>query len=1276
MESTGEIRRIGLTLLHAADRPSPHANIVFIHGLGGHPQRTWEAQVDAAPPPNFKSPVRKGSFFNPRTWGHASPPTMAAAAAAAAAAEPSSPEPQMDQASEFDLPFRNHSISSASTRSATGSGFESRTSTKERVHWPRDLLPLDIPQANIYVYGYNADVFGALAKTSGSGMTLTQIAQNMLMDFDRALADDIPIILCAHSLGGILVKEVLWQSKTNVTESSRKVHGLTKCVIFFGTPHRGSRMAGWGEMATKLVKVLNQGSKNQVIKSLALNSEILDRIQNSFEKMIAVGDFFIHTFQEGRPIMKLGKVVEDYSSKLPGYPGLKWEVIDRDHRKMIQFEGRDDPGYRQACETLKGYMSRLTKEADADRKSIMSAYSALHRPSEIIFSVPYARNKEFVGREETIDAIGKLLSGPSSSHMAVMYGLGGIGKTQVALEIAHRSEGIKSVLWFHAGSRDRLEKGFRDVLGSLDIQPDNNVEPLRVVETWLRDPKNGPWLIVVDNVDDIDVVFSKTDEDPAPHLLSCFPEVAHGSVLFITRWKAVAQKLTRRDHFHLEEMTDSHGVDLLRSYLGSDLDDSPETEELAKELLGDLGHIPLAIAHAAAFMREYSTDIAEYLELYRNSTEDQDVLLAPAMTEMGVQDTNESYSSDDYPVLKAWLVSFNHIKTDKRAGTLAIDLLSVMSFLDGNDIPRHLLTDFRLKTPPAQYTVAFGTLKSFSMLQQSGSTDRMRFRMHRLVQLAMRRWLEQHGLAEKYAQDALELVSSNFPSDAVAEWKRCVELHPHAEHVLRLESVPAFSPARMHLLSNVASFQDLSGQYEAAKTKWEEVVSLLTETVGAEDPQTLQARDAVAKTLFSMAKFDEAEKILDAVLKVKKSSKGEEDVEVLKSDHLRAEIVAQRGDHFEAERRHRKIFAAREKLLGSRHHDTLKSAGKLMMELWELGRFEEAETLAVKTVDLCKITLGETHPDTLETGDTLGFILECRGKLLEAEELKNGILETRKSLYGPNHPSTADSEHDVGWVLHQLGRYDEAKPHYELALEKKRLLLGEDHWKTLTTKCNLPVFYCDQGDYELAEEHSRRIILDFKRTRSDMHPQTLDATGGLAVILRHRGKLEAAAKAARTSIDGRNKVIGEDHPWTQPPLCHWGYILTLQGEPTKGEAVMREALAKMEEGLGKNHGYVFTALLQLSKNLALQKGDDALVEAEALARRALGGREASLGPEHPYTFKAMWQVARVLEAQGSKEEALKILRGAQIGLVESLGADHPDAMRCTRELEERGVVGG
>ena len=100
-----------------------------------------------------------------------------------------------------------------------------------------------------------------------------------------------------------------------------------------------------------------------------------------------------------------------------------------------------------------------------------------------------------------------------------------------------------------------------------------------------------------------------------------------------------------------------------------------------------------------------------------------------------------------------------------------------------------------------------------------------------------------------------------------------------------------------------------------------------------------------------------------------------------------------------------------------------------------------------------------------------------------------------------------------------------------------------------------PVKHCAEvaeieGEYQKAEEHSRKIIAAFKRKQGDEHPQTLDATGGLAVILRHRGKLQEAAKAARTSIDGRERVIGKNHPWTWPPVSHWGYILTLQGEHT------------------------------------------------------------------------------------------------------------------------------
>jgi hypothetical protein len=104
---------------------------------------------------------------------------------------------------------------------------------------------------------------------------------------------------------------MLWQSMTALDEGTRKVHSLTKCVVFFGTPHRGSRQANWGEIATKLVKIVHQDTKHTIVKSLGLNTEILDRIQNAFEKMLAQGDFAAHVFQEGKPpplFERMGKV--------------------------------------------------------------------------------------------------------------------------------------------------------------------------------------------------------------------------------------------------------------------------------------------------------------------------------------------------------------------------------------------------------------------------------------------------------------------------------------------------------------------------------------------------------------------------------------------------------------------------------------------------------------------------------------------------------------------------------------------------------------------------------------------------------------------------------------------------------------------------------------------------------------------------------------------------------------------------------------------------------
>lgn len=788
--------------------------------------------------------------------------------------------------------------------------------------------------------------------------------------------------------------------------------------------------------------------------------------------------------------------------------------------------------------------------------------------------------------------------------------------------------------------------------------------------------------MIIDNVDDANVIFDSSDEEPSSsktRLLSCIPEVDQGSVLFTTRSKVVASKITGKgpNHVELGQMAPKEGRELLKSYLGSSYEESNDVDELLREL----GHIPLAITHAAALMNTKEWSISDYLESYQSSENDKVEMLRSAFEAMGISHPNDSSSDKDNPVLRTWLVSFDHVQADGETGPLASEILSVMSFLDRQHIPRYLFDNFRPGTLSAQYLSAFGTLKGFSMVTQTGVRDRTRFSMHRIVQLSMRGWLRQKGTSDKYTELALEIVSEHFPDNAFKKWEMCDELIVHAESVLEFASASSSnSPARERLLEKVARFQDMRGQYAASKNKWREIVRLRTERDGADHLDTMKANDSLALVLRNESKYDEAMKIVKQTLAEKAKTLGKDHEETLQTAHLAATITGDRGKHQEAEKLHRENYDARKKLLGEDHLDTLKSASSLSLELWELGRFVEAEELARNTWEARKDQLGEEHRDTLEIAGTLGFILECSGKLMEAEELKQDMLEMRKVTYkhryGPNHPDTADSEHDVGWILHQLGRYDEAEPHYVAALDSKRRLLGEDHPKTLTTKCNLPVFYCDKGEYQRAEEHSRAIIQAFKRKQGASHPQTLDATGGLAVILRHRGKLVEAARAARTSIDGRERVIGKDHPWTWPPKSHWGYILTLQGNLTKGEEIIRTALAGLESNLGEDHPYVLISLLFLSKNLLLQGGPEKLEEAESLARRALEARQAALGEEHPYTYKALWQVARVLSARENFVNAVDLCTEARNGMDGTLGSRHPDVVKIGQDLIKMKIFAG
>jgi hypothetical protein len=300
-------------------------------------------------------------------------------------------------------------------------------------------------------------------------------------------------------------------------------------------------------------------------------------------------------------------------------------------------------------------------------------------------------------------------------------------------------------------------------------------------------------------------------------------------------------------------------------------------------------------------------------------------------------------------VLSTWFISLQRIKDDSANGPLASDLLSVMSFLDSQEIPKSLLELLSEKSLRAHYLKAFGSLKAMSLISES---EHKTFSMHRLVQLSMRRWLKQEGTDQEIASKVISMLAEAFPDGSFKTWKDCSALIVHAEAVLRLASISTDRTTQARLLFNVAAFQTGRGQYGAAEAKLREVVELEKELLGADSLETLQATDSLEKLL------------------------GKKHIETLKTAQILATLLGNRGNHKLAEEQNRQIWEARSKILGPKHLETLESAANLVLSLWELGNYNEAEKLARGVLDAREKALGAENPNVLDIAGTLGFILE------------------------------------------------------------------------------------------------------------------------------------------------------------------------------------------------------------------------------------------------------------------------------------------------------------
>lgn len=331
----------------------PSCSIVIVHGLQGHPYKTWACKAPRRDVPStagssVKAPDDGNSSRNPY---HRVIPIFSGKFSGS----PSGSEPSQ----------KSHSMSK-----------DGGDVKESKVYWPLDLLPVQYPNARVLVYGYDTRVTKYLAGPTNENSIFSH-GKDLLSSLAMCRKLDTPLILIAHSLGGIVVKEMLASSSNSSDSRLKNVVTSISAVIFLGTPHRGSgELATLGDRARSMISAFRMKTNPAILDALRLKTKDLERAQEAFSTVWSQYDFRVKTFQEGLGLTGLNfgpfgkKVVPDFSSLL-GDVRERAETIQANHMEMCRFTGLDDPNYERLCgeitliyDWLAGFNATTANRAD------------------------------------------------------------------------------------------------------------------------------------------------------------------------------------------------------------------------------------------------------------------------------------------------------------------------------------------------------------------------------------------------------------------------------------------------------------------------------------------------------------------------------------------------------------------------------------------------------------------------------------------------------------------------------------------------------------------------------------------------------------------------------------------------------------------------------------------------------------------------------------------------------------------------------------------------
>ncbi|MEM9091992.1 MAG: DUF2225 domain-containing protein [Cyanobacteria bacterium P01_F01_bin.53] len=720
--------------------------------------------------------------------------------------------------------------------------------------------------------------------------------------------------------------------------------------------------------------------------------------------------------------------------------------------------------------------------------NIINSPSSMPASAPKPFGVPYQRNRYFTGREAVLTQLHEQLTQSTATaitQVQAISGLGGIGKTQTAVEYAYRyhydERVYDTVFWVKADTEVNLAADFAGIANQLALPMGLNssgvtqMEKIPAVQAWLATHHN--WLLIFDNADTPD------------WLTSFMPTNPQGKVLITSR-VSVFDQLGIRVPLVLDVLSSPEAIDLIFERTRY-----PRTKDnvvLATELNQELGGLPLALEQASAFIVRKKIGFQPYLNTYRKRGLSQ--------LEKENAKTGQYFSS----VQETWKINFEAVTLENPAASA---LLEFSAFLSPDEIPYRVLFAGapHLDAPLGNYLYHDNTVDDDEMLialsellaalnQYSlvkWEPEREVYSVHRLVQATVYDGIVP-AAAHQWIEQAIVAITEAYPGGDFKCWGLCAQLLSHWLMIIRQAKQSGHCSESLGLLLYQAGvYLHEQGRYIEAEPLYEESLSLRQQLLGDHHLDVASSLTSLAGLYYRQERYSEAEPLYEEALSL------------------------------------------RQQLLGDHHLDVASSLNNLSGIYSKQGRYSEAESLAKQALELTHQLLGDDHLQVATSLNSLAWVYTAQGRYSEAEPLYQKALSIRQQLFCDDHPKIATSLNGLAGLYSRQERYSEAEVLYQQALAMRRRLLGNHHPKVIYSLNGLARVYAKQGRYSEAESLYEQALFMRQQLCGAEHPAVAKCFNRLAWLYEIQGDYGKATSFYEKSLNLYQRKLGNEHPSTQ-----------------------------------------------------------------------------------------------------------------------------------------------